>query len=200
MLRNLITRLTNIDPSISALEKSSSGNNVGDTHFSRDVFGKFGTELIHEMDVIQELKKSGWIVLRRALDPQRCADYKKLIQTAFDILEAEVKNIGIDPTVYDPSWLECGHRTAFDLFHAQVHPENFSRIYPGYSLVALLNYPRIQRLMDICFAGHKYWVQGGRTLGALFRNIFQLQLTFCLPAAKHVLPALGSRRFCVLNL
>ena len=107
------------------------------------------------------LRNSGWFLVRNILDVSKITEYKKLIQKAFlDLFDEQVKR-GINPKVFDPSWLQNGHRTAFDLYHAQVHPENFARIHPGKSLFDVIESKNINKLMNGVFRAKRYYVAGG---------------------------------------
>lgn len=101
------------------------------------------------------LFQSGYVVLRNAIDRNRCAIFRRLLGRTHEQLHATLQAKGIDIDRLQPEDKAKGawHEIAWDLRHGQVTPAVFSMVNPGLAIDDVVADLRFYQLLQSFFVG-----------------------------------------------
>ena len=115
-----------------------------------------GENLFHQ-SISKSLRELGYVIIRNAIDKNRCIFYKSLITNAYEIQHKYVSDQGLlipEQDIEKPyNGLGGDHQIAFWSRQGQLHDAVFKNIFPGLSIYDILDLLRFGVILNKFFKG-----------------------------------------------
>ena len=115
-----------------------------------------GENLFHQ-SISKSLRELGYVIIRNAIDKNRCIFYKSLITNAYEMQHKYVSDQGLlipEQDIEKPyNGLGGDHQIAFWSRQGQLHDAVFKTIFPGLSIYDILDLLRFGVILNKFFKG-----------------------------------------------